>query len=288
MNPNIFRQSSLEKMSSPEKLDVLMTIAHPRHWIALLSILVLLVAFFIWAVTGTVTVKMTGSGVFVLQDGFATIVHTSPGQVTDIGVKPGETVRRGDSVARIFDPSWPENGVRDDSTDSAQRLLLKSRVVSLQNGRILKVHVQPGQWVQAGQPLFTLEAAGSEEKFEAIVYVPVEQGKSLKPGIQARVWPNGDYANANGAILGEVATVSQVPEGLEDMERTTGNRELAATYMKAGPMVEVRVILQKDRSHPTGLRWTAQRAEPGMSVKTGMLCSAQFIIGKTHPIEWIF
>ncbi|ULL16057.1 HlyD family efflux transporter periplasmic adaptor subunit [Paenibacillus sp. H1-7] len=285
MNPNIFRQSSLEKMSSPEKLDVLMTIARPRHWIALLSLLGLLVAFFIWAVTGTITVKLNGNGVFQLQDGFTTIVHTASGQVTDIALKPGDTVRRGDTVARIFDPSWQD---ADASPDRAQQMLLKSRVVSMQSGQILKVHVQPGQWIQAGQPLFTMEAEGPEDKHEAIVYVPVDQSKSLKPGIPARVWPNGDYANANGAAIGEVASVSQVPAGLDDMERTIGNRELAAASMQSGPMVEVRVLLQKDPSHPTGLRWTAQRAEPGLTVKTGMLCSVQFIVGKTHPIEWIF
>jgi len=293
MNPNIFRQSSLEKMSTPEKLDVLMTIARPRHWIALLSILTLLAAFFAWAVLGTVTVKTNGNGVLMLQDGLATVVHTSAGQVTDIGVKAGDTVRRGDAVARIFDPSWPEaDNASGESADSSQRLLLKSKVVSLQNGRVLKVHVQPGQWVQTGQPLFTLEAetaaAGSERKFEAIVYVPMEQSKALKSGMPARVWPNGDYANPNGAMIGEVSAVSQVPAALDEMERATGNRELAAAYMAAGSVAEVRVKLQQDRAHPTGFRWTARRAESGLTVETGMLCSVQFIIGKTHPIEWMF
>ncbi|SDC13343.1 HlyD family secretion protein [Paenibacillus sp. UNCCL117] len=288
MKPNIFRQSALEKMSSPEKLDVLMTIARPRHWIALLSIFMLLAAFFIWAVAGTLTVKLNGSGVFQLQDGLATIVPAAAGQVTDIGVKPGDVVRRGDAVARLFDPSWPEAGTRDDSPDRAERLLLKSRVVSLQHGRVLKVHVKPGQWVQSGEPLFTLEASGSEEKFEAIVYVPVSQGKSLKPGIAARVWPSGDYASAGGAVFGEVAAVAQVPVTLADMERAMGNRELAAAYLEAGPLVEVRVALQQDAAHPSGMRWTASRAEPGMTVTTGMLCSVEFILGKMHPIEWMF
>ncbi|MEK8128733.1 HlyD family efflux transporter periplasmic adaptor subunit [Paenibacillus filicis] len=288
MRPNIFRQSSLEKMSSPEKLDILMTIVRPRHWIALLSILLLLAAFFTWAVAGTLTVKMNGNGVFLMQDGLATIVPATVGQVTDIGVQPGDVVQRGETVARIFDPSWTEAGAPDMSPDNAQRLLLKSRVVSLQSGRVLKVHAQPGQWVQAGEPLFTLEAAGSEEKSEAVVYVPVDKAKNLQIGMPARVWPNGDYANANGAVFGEVAAVSQVPVGLEDMERTTGNRELAAAYMKDGPLAEVRVKLQKDRTHPTGLRWTAQRAVPGLNLRTGMLCSVEFRIGKMHPIEWMF
>ncbi|WP_248925952.1 HlyD family efflux transporter periplasmic adaptor subunit [Paenibacillus hamazuiensis] len=288
MKPAIFRQSSLEKMSSPEKLDVLMTIARPRHWIALLSVFMLLAAFFTWAAVGTVTVKMSGSGVFRLHDGLVTVVHTSAGQVTDIGVKPGDTVLRGEAVARIFDPSWPEANTREASPDSAQRLLLKSKVVSMQNGRVLKVHVQLGQWIEPGQPLFTLEAEGATDKFEAIVYVPVEQGKSLKAGVPARVWPNRDHANANGAIFGEVAAISQVPAGLDDMEQTIGNRELAAKFMESGPLLEVRVVLQKDRTHPTGLRWTAQRAEPRLTLRTGMLISVDFIVGKAHPIDWIF
>ncbi|MCS7462575.1 HlyD family efflux transporter periplasmic adaptor subunit [Paenibacillus doosanensis] len=291
MNPNIFRQSSLEKMSSPEQFDVLMTIARPRHWIALLSVLTLLAAFFAWAVLGTVTVKMNGNGVLTMHDGLAAIAATSAGQVTDIGVKPGDTVRRGDTVARLFDPSWPEAGDGGNSADNAQRLLLKSKVVSLASGRVLKVLAQPGQWVQVGQPLITLEAeaaADSEDKYEAVVYVPMDESKALKPGTPARVWPNGDSANANGAIIGEIAAVSQIPAALDEAERATGNRELAAAFIAAGPVAEVRVALQKDPGHPTRLRWTARRAESGITLKTGMLCSVQFITGKTRPIEWIF
>jgi hypothetical protein len=144
MKPNIFRQASLEKMSTPEKLDVLMTIARPRHWMALVSILLLLAAFFIWSVLGTVTVKLQGDGVFLRQDGLAPIVAVAPGQVTDMSVQAGDSVQRGEAVARLFDPSWPEVGQGGASSDSGELLLLKSRIVSPQNGRVLKVHVQQG------------------------------------------------------------------------------------------------------------------------------------------------
>ncbi|KPD07728.1 hypothetical protein AM501_13935 [Aneurinibacillus migulanus] len=273
-------------MSSPEKLDILMTVARPRHWIALLAVLGLVVAFFIWAIFSTIPVQKTGTGVFVLQGETVPVVAAVAGQVTDIGVQPGDRVSRGDVVARLFNPAWIPNGAV--AFDASQNLLEQSRLVSLQDGSVTQLHVMPGQWLKVGDPVLTLETVREEGGAEAVIYVPVQDGKDIAVGMEARVWPNQDRGFENGAMLGKVTSVSGVPASLERMERTTGSHEIATKFMEAGPVVEIRVSLQADEQHPTGFHWTAPRAASGFHAQTGMICSVDFIVGKSRPIDWIF
>ncbi|MCL2285968.1 MAG: hypothetical protein FWC32_06330 [Firmicutes bacterium] len=48
---NIFRKDSLEKMSSPEKLNDYIKVSNPSIWIILSAIAIMLIAAFIWGIT---------------------------------------------------------------------------------------------------------------------------------------------------------------------------------------------------------------------------------------------
>lgn len=287
MNHNLYRKAALERMASPEKLDILLTITRPRHWLALIAIVMLIVAFFIWAVCSTIPVQTKGSGVFVLQGGMTRIVSTVEGQLTDSSVQVGDPISRGDVVARLFNPAWvaPASGT---APNVSQQLLLKSRIVSLESGTVTELHARPGQWLKAGEPLFTLDLASEDKKAETVVYVSPEVSKQIQPGMQARIWPNQDRNSENGAIIGHVLSVSGVPASLASIERSVGNREVAQQFLQTGSVMEIRVALETDARHSTGFHWTAPRAHSNFRAQTGMLCSVDFIVGSVRPINWIF
>ena len=52
----IFRQKSIDKVSSPEKLDDYIRVTTPSVWITLAAILVLLAGAIIWGIFGEVTI----------------------------------------------------------------------------------------------------------------------------------------------------------------------------------------------------------------------------------------
>ena len=56
MNPTegLFRKSALEKLSSPEQLDVTMQVTSPMGWITLAGISVLLVFATVWSIVGSI------------------------------------------------------------------------------------------------------------------------------------------------------------------------------------------------------------------------------------------
>jgi len=62
MENNIFRKSSLERISSPEQLNEYVKITNPGVWYVIFGLFSLLIAAGIWAFTGTIpqTVQMTG------------------------------------------------------------------------------------------------------------------------------------------------------------------------------------------------------------------------------------
>ena len=53
---SIFRQKSLDKVSSPEKLDDYIRVTTPSVWITLTAIVLLLVGAVVWSIFGEVEV----------------------------------------------------------------------------------------------------------------------------------------------------------------------------------------------------------------------------------------
>jgi len=101
---NIFRKSSLERLSSPEQLDQLMQVTTPKSWIALCSLCGLLVLTVFWGIFGTVPTRVQGMGVLIKTGGVYDVVPLSSGQITDISVRSGDQVSQGQVIARIDQP----------------------------------------------------------------------------------------------------------------------------------------------------------------------------------------
>jgi len=58
-----YRQTALDRLSSPEQLDQLLVATRPQGWLALAALLVLLASALVWASYGTVTTRITAEGV---------------------------------------------------------------------------------------------------------------------------------------------------------------------------------------------------------------------------------
>ena len=67
----IYRESSLEKISSPDQLDQYLKVTTPAVWILLAAVLLLLGAVFWWSAHTSITSKVTGIG--QVKDGVMTV-----------------------------------------------------------------------------------------------------------------------------------------------------------------------------------------------------------------------
>lgn len=65
---NLFRQEALERLSSPERLDELMTIVNLKTWLPLGTIGILLGLGLIWSLVGRIPVTTSGRGKLIYND----------------------------------------------------------------------------------------------------------------------------------------------------------------------------------------------------------------------------
>ncbi|MFX4263277.1 NHLP bacteriocin system secretion protein [Pelotomaculum propionicicum] len=108
MSSGIFRKVSLERLSSPEQLDQLVSVTTPRAWFALIAIGCILATTLLWSILGSVPTRVNGQGIIIKSYGVYNITHTEGGQISDVRVAVGDVVKRGDVVARIDQPDLVE------------------------------------------------------------------------------------------------------------------------------------------------------------------------------------
>ena len=97
----VFRKVSLERLSSPEQLDQLMQVTSPKGWIALLSLVGLLIVALIWGFLGSIPTSAAGDGILLRRGGVSTVVAAGSGQVETILVAVGDEISKGQVIARI-------------------------------------------------------------------------------------------------------------------------------------------------------------------------------------------
>jgi len=101
---DFFRKVSLERLSSPERLDLLTKVTTAVGWLALTALGLLVSMSLIWGWVGSIPVTVRGEGMLVNRGGVTNVVSLGAGQITDIFVKPNEMVRAGESIAHIAHP----------------------------------------------------------------------------------------------------------------------------------------------------------------------------------------
>jgi HlyD family secretion protein len=101
MAKELFRKVALERASSPEQLDQLITITTPLGWVSLLSILICLLAAISWGIFGSIPEQVDGPGILLTKAGIVSIQTQTSGKLTKINVEIGDVVEKGQIVARI-------------------------------------------------------------------------------------------------------------------------------------------------------------------------------------------
>lgn len=98
---SVFRKVSLERLSSPEQLDQLLQVTRPSGWLALCSLAALLAAGVAWGFAGTIPTEARGGGMLLRRGGVSDLVSAASGQVEEILVSVGDSVEKGQVVAKI-------------------------------------------------------------------------------------------------------------------------------------------------------------------------------------------
>ena len=293
MNKKIFRDVSVGRLSAPEQLDSLIKVTSPRAWLALFAIGLILVSVLVWSFWGNITTKVNGPGILLNNGEVFSLSHHVSGQVLDIGYEPGDTIRKGDVLARIDQPEQVDKinelqrmqgRLENEQIKSLQEALIyDSQIVSPVQGRILEMNMTEGSMIQQGKPLVVIEQSGGTVRLEAVIYVPAEQGGEIKPGMEAQVSPAMVKNEEYGFMLGRVVSVAEYPATTQSMMQTLGNENLVSLLTGRGAPLKVQIDLIPDKNTVSGYKWSSPKGPP-LVIPSGTLIQCSVVVAREKPI----
>lgn len=306
-NSQIFSQEALDKLRSPEKLDTMLPITTPVSWMALIAVLVLLFAVVLWSIYGAFTVKADGMGLIMDSAGLMNVSHTSTGKIAQLYVRPGMTIKKGDLIAHMeqaqqsADTRMAQYGMGLASSDKdamgrayqydAKRYQqdVAEDVYSDYDGIIDEVMVDVGSMISAGTPICSVRMTQNREDMTGLLYIPLEKGKRVEPGMTIQLAPNGADVSQTGSLIGVVRSISQYPMTINGIQQHLGNSQLAQWILQAqnSSVMEVVFDLVKDPNDKSGYLWTSKVGEH-KPITPGSFCTGSIIIERKPPIEKVF
>jgi multidrug resistance efflux pump len=298
MPQNIFRESSLEKLSSPEQLDRVIKVTSSRAWLIVLTLVILVLSLLIWGGLGQIPTQVKANGVLISSGGIYSVPTVVPGIVSDVQVEPGDDVQAGDVVVRFdledylkqIDDLAKNSGLMNEA--ALQRQIRKKQKEYLKNsivrspveGRVIEVLVKNGDLCQAGQGLVKISRLGQGiRNLEAVLYVATEQGRNIIPGMSVKISPSTVKKEEYGQIIGEVISISQYTVSNHSMLNILGSAELVQKFSQAGPVLEVHASLLLDEKTVSGYKWSS-RLGPPLEIQNGTLCTGAVTLSNQRPL----
>jgi HlyD family secretion protein len=167
---------------------------------------------------------------------------------------------------------------------TAESLSQNTQVISPIEGRVLEVKISPGSVLAVGTAVIEIESEGN--RLEAVIYVPPEQGKRIKPGMQVRLEPSTVKREEFGMMLGNVETVSEFPMTPQGMSAVLHNETLVTRFSHDGAPYAAKVVLVEDAATPTGYRWAVGDG-PNVHLTSGTLARAEITTRHQRPLDLI-
>ena len=179
----------------------------------------------------------------------------------------------------------------DEATREVERLEVQyERAIEVRSpyaGRVLEVVVNAGSLVGAGGVVARLDRPRDEAgSLEAVLYVPAEDGKRLKPGMKAQVSPSTFKREEYGTITATVTAVSEFPATREAMMQTLANANLVEVLSGSGAPYQVYARLDHDPATPSGFAWSSSRG-PNARVESGTVSTASVSVETQRPLSLV-
>lgn len=235
-----------------------------KAWIAVLGIAVIFLGGFVWLIFGQAPQTVRALGIIVPERGFVDVGRDVDGTLTELHVSPGDSVLEGDVVAQISGRS----GLVD--------------LTAPTDGVIATILERIGAPTFPGEPILTMSADSDAEI--AVAFVPAQAGSAVTAGMEALVGI-GKYPESQfGTLRGTVVAVSTLPATEERINLLVGgNQALVSHFAETGPVLEVRVRLERDPSAPSGYRWTIGQGPDG-PIEAGALATVSVVVSHTSPL----
>lgn len=199
MTRNLFRPSALNKLSSPDRFDEALRVPAAKQWSLLAGVLLLSAATAIWGWFGSVTTTTAGRAVLVRAGGVLSVNASAAGQVVAFAVKPGDTIRANQAIARVSNPNLAvqvrlaEEALEEARREAERSARLRSDTAAL---RTVAMDRERGNLER--------EIAGLQEQGRFASEVVTQQEQLFAEGLSTR-HPLVDAQHKAAALQNEIA-----------------------------------------------------------------------------------
>ena len=262
----LYRKTSLEKLSNPEQLDTELRITSPLSWLALLGVALVFAAVILWSIFGTLPETVSVSGMVVSQTNLGVICAEDYGTVSRFEKQAGDQVQAGDVTAVIK---------AGDGTEY--------QVLAEQAGQITAVLAEAGEEIYPGKELFRYTPQ-AESAQAAVFYVPTAQAGQLKKDMKVLVSPTAVDSQKYGRMEAWIEEVGAYPAENQNLWYVLGRDNLVAEqFLAEGPVTAVVCRLRTDSTSSNGYYWSSENGKK-LTLSNGTFVSGTIIISENAPI----
>ena len=263
---------NVDNLQSPEQIcDHLRVTYVPTYLLATTAVL-MLAAFIVWGVIGTVSDKAYYSGVVFPAQGTTDIALPNKGIVRSIAVRNGDSVRVGQTVA------WVSIG------DS------HSFLTSTVNGLVISTKAD-NEPFEAFEPIVSVvgkDYEGQPQRAMLLAYANNEAQRDLRVGMEAQVWPADQKRDEIGYVRGRISQVVRYPADAAKVRQRLKSDILAKQLLEQDNVVyEVIIDLQRDPVDPTCYDWSFGQPDD-VSMDFGTYCSVLTETRRCSMFQYLF
>jgi hypothetical protein len=263
-----FREEALARSQTQEALDLPVKLTSPRGWIVLVTLAAVVLGGGTWAFGGSLPRAIDARGQLTSRQGIFAIKTVAAGQVVEVFVKRGSSVKKNAPVAVV--------------TDGRSRRLVRSPA----KGRIFSL-TQVGEVVQVASTLAVAERVDAAANWlVAVLYLPATQGAGVAPGDTVDLTVDSAPVAVFGVLRGRVASVDQLVSSRTDVADFLGDAGLAQA-LAAGPARRIVVELVASTQTASGYEWSTKAGPPfRLGSWTGVV--GAIAQPPLRPAQWVF
>ena len=267
-------EDSEKVIKSPEQIADYLRVTYVPTYLLATAIALLILAFIVWGVLGSVSDKAYYSGVVFPVQGTTDITLPNRGIVRNMLVHNGDSVHVGQPIVMV---SVGES---------------HSYLTSTVNGLVIssKVDNEP---FEAFDPIVSVIDDNADEqqsqRTKLIAYADDEAQRHLRIGMEAQVWPADEKRDEIGYVRGRITQVVRYPADADEVRQTLKSDVMTQRLLGDGQEVvyEVIIELQNNPDDPSCYDWSFGQPED-VNMGIGTYCSVLTETRRRSMFQYLF
>lgn len=267
----LYRKSSLERISSPDQLDTMLKISSPMSWLALAGATMIVVITIIWAFIGRIPMTVTTTGIVTSPDGTNAVYSNTAGTVTKVFVARGDKIYEKDVLMEV-------------ETDRKETV----QILSDQVGFVGEIVAPEGSIITPNSEVLRL-SPNTDSHQVVVCYVLTADAQKIKRGDNAYISLSSSDSKSYGHMVGRVINIDAGAASQNAQKKVLGSENnLNKSFSSDGKAVTaVTCELYPSGSSVSGYFWSNTKGDQ-LAVNNRDMCSVKIITKQVRPIEKLF